>query len=50
MAHKIGMFYTGGAVPTRKTATVNTKYLDWWSYPTHRQHTIILELYEHHAT
>lgn len=47
---QIGIFsllnQQGGVVPTDKSALLNTKYLHWWPNPGHRQHTIILEIYE----
>ena len=30
----------------QKTAALNTRYLAWWTMIGHRQHTVILEVYE----
>ena len=35
-----------GIVPTEKASALNTKYLGWWFYPGHRQHTAVLEWHE----
>lgn len=44
---KIVSFKMGqGICPFPKACALNTKYLDWWLYSGHSQHSGILEIYE----
>ena len=47
MERAIATYLTSeGCPPTLKASAINTKYKDWWYVPGHRQHTVIMELYE----